>query len=521
MRRLLYAIVVCLICLVAREAAAASRLAVLVANNAGAKDEVELRYAEEDAAKFHRVLRELGDFRPEDMMLLRGEDSDAARRAIIRMNERLRSEPSEGSMLVVYYSGHADATALHLGQSRFAIDELEALVRGSAAQTRVLVVDACRSGTLTRVKGAVAAPQVDIRVRRADASEGAVFLTSSAANEDAQESDAIRGSFFTHYLVSGLRGAADADADGRVTLAEAYGYAYRATLRASSTSLGGLQHPTFAYELRGREDIVLTVLSSAAGRAGGTLTLPAQRTFLVIQNGPEGAVLAELAADAPNRRLALPAGRYFVRGRGPDNLVEGEVSLGASENRVVEEGELAKVAYARLVRKGGTDVRRALGVQAGYTVRTGLWSGSSPCHGAFAGFELDTPGLSWTARVSACRGGFANDTLRAHADELNAQIEGAHVWDLPAISVQIGLALGASALYETFTTRGEAPSRTALAATLTTTAGVEVPLAGAVALQVGAHANVHAFKQSDGAPVAAWATPVTFGSRAGVVARFW
>jgi hypothetical protein len=35
--------------------------------------------------------------------------------------------------------------------------------------------------------------------------------------------------------------------------------AYRATLRASSTSLGGLQHPTFAYELRGREDIVLTV----------------------------------------------------------------------------------------------------------------------------------------------------------------------------------------------------------------------------------------------------------------------
>ena len=84
-----------------------------------------------------------------------------------------------------------------------------------------------------------------------------------------------------------------------------------------------------------------------------------------------------------------------------------------------------------------------------------------------------------------------------------------------------GLALGASALHESFTTRGEAPSQTALAATLTTTAGFEVPLPDAMTFQVDAHANVHAFKQSNGAPAAAWATPVTFGTRAGIVVRFW
>jgi hypothetical protein len=47
---------------------------------------------------------------------------------------------------------------------------------------------------------------------------GHAFLTSSAASEVAQESDRIRASYFTYYLVSGLRGAADVTGEGKVTL---------------------------------------------------------------------------------------------------------------------------------------------------------------------------------------------------------------------------------------------------------------------------------------------------------------
>ena len=32
------------------------------------------------------------------------------------------------------------------------------------------------------------------------------ILTSSAAGENSQESDVLRGSFFSHHLVAGLRG---------------------------------------------------------------------------------------------------------------------------------------------------------------------------------------------------------------------------------------------------------------------------------------------------------------------------
>jgi uncharacterized caspase-like protein len=77
-------------------------------------------------------------------------------------------------------------------------------------------------------------------------------LTASSANEDAQESDEIKGSFFTHALVSGLMGAADRDKNGVVVLEEAYRHAYDATVRASSRTFAGMQHPTFHYDSAGR-----------------------------------------------------------------------------------------------------------------------------------------------------------------------------------------------------------------------------------------------------------------------------
>jgi uncharacterized caspase-like protein len=55
---------------------------------------------------------------------------------------------------------------------------------------------------------------------------GEVVITSSSADELSQESDEVGGSYFTHYLLSGLRGAADTSGDGEVTLDEAYRYVY-------------------------------------------------------------------------------------------------------------------------------------------------------------------------------------------------------------------------------------------------------------------------------------------------------
>ena len=70
---------------------------------------------------------------------------------------------------------------------------------------------------LTQAKGARAEARVDFALPVDDV-RGTAFIASTAVGEAAQESQALGGSFFTHHLETGLRGAADADGDGLVTL---------------------------------------------------------------------------------------------------------------------------------------------------------------------------------------------------------------------------------------------------------------------------------------------------------------
>ncbi|WP_437807521.1 caspase family protein [Sorangium sp. So ce1078] len=454
------------------------RYAVIAGNNAGLRGEVELRYAEADALKVHDVLVGLGGFPPANVTLLRGGDAGAMRRALISMNSRIRQDITGGgveAVLVVYYSGHGDARALHLGNTLMDLPELEQLARGSPAHFRLVILDACRSGALTRVKGGTAAPPLTIRTEARLAGEGVVFLTASSANEDAQESDALGGSFFTHYLTSGLLGAADDDRNGVVTLDEAYRHVSEATIRATSRTLAGTQHPTFRYELRGQGKLALTALPAVAAHRG-TIELPAGRTYLLLEGGSHGPVVAEIAATDVSRRLSVKSGRYFVRGRGQDFLLEGEITVEAGKALRVEDGMLSRAEYARLVRKGQEGADAAHGAQAGYRLRTAFDEGESPCHGVFAGYTLELRQLSVMPRLSACRGGFENEVLRARGDQLDAEVRVAHAWDFPWVTVDLGVSVGAGILHQAFETRGVAAPRTSFVGFLGTGLGLMVDL---------------------------------------------
>jgi hypothetical protein len=78
---------------------------------------------------------------------------------------------------------------------------------------------------------------------------GRVPVTSSGANELSFECTRLSGSPFAQALIWGLRGAADSDGDGRVTLSELYGY-LRARTLAVSLPAGG-QHASWRDELAG------------------------------------------------------------------------------------------------------------------------------------------------------------------------------------------------------------------------------------------------------------------------------
>jgi hypothetical protein len=330
--------------LLSTTAAAERRFALVIGHNEGAGREESLRYARHDAERMAAALREVGDFHAADIVTLIGDrdDADDVREGLDDLENRIRATPGD-TLLVVFYSGHADSVALHLGDSPLPLRELDDRLRASASSVRLLVLDACRAGTLTRVKGD-GADNADL------SAEGYAVVTAATASEDAAESDELQGSFFTHAFVSGLLGAADENGDRRVTLDEAYRHSFDQTVRRSTQSASGVQHPTYRYELRGRSDVVLSLLSTTTERS--SLVAPPRSQLLVFD---AGRVVAEVARDDKGRAVVVPSGRYSVVVRTDDTVYEGDVDITEGQSVPINLQSLSASSYARLVRKGGSD----------------------------------------------------------------------------------------------------------------------------------------------------------------------
>ncbi|HRC59215.1 MAG TPA: caspase family protein, partial [Kofleriaceae bacterium] len=235
--------------------AGTKRIAVAVGHNTGAGDQPPLRFAQDDAAKLADVLVELGGVDAADMFLVQGQGAAAVRGALDRARAaitRARAVPDDRVVLTFYYSGHSDGKAIELGKERITYAELRAWLSTTGADVRIAIIDSCKSGALVRPKGANRGPAFDVSMVNELSATGEVILTSAAADEDALESAEIRGSFFTHHLVSGLHGAADASGDGVVTLSEAYGYAFDRTVTSTAAAGAVPQHPTYDYRVAGR-----------------------------------------------------------------------------------------------------------------------------------------------------------------------------------------------------------------------------------------------------------------------------
>lgn len=284
-------------------------LLVAGANDGGAGRPV-LRYAESDAHAFASVLGEMGGVSAEQKVVLREPSLASMRQGFQSLEQKLRDKRYAGGHreVVVYYSGHADEQGLRLGRELLQWPELRRRVDALGAEVKIAVVDACGSGAITRIKGGVARPAF-----LSDAStdmKGYAFLTSSSADESSQESDRLRGSFFTHALVSGLRGAADMSGDGKVTLGEAYQFAFNETLQKTQSTSGGAQHPSRDMNLAGTGDVVMTdVRQTSAG-----LTLDASLEGRVFIRDSKGNLVAELYKHAGRAlELGLPADTYQVQ----------------------------------------------------------------------------------------------------------------------------------------------------------------------------------------------------------------
>jgi len=295
----------------------------LIGANDGWATDRPLRYAHDDARRMQDVLVQLGQFDPADTTLLLDPSTGELDAALKRIEAQLASA-TESTFFYFYYSGHADASSLHLRGPQLALTTLADRLAGTKATLSLAVLDACRSGAILGTKGAAPVAAVPVRLQADEPVAGFALLSSSGADELSQESKALAGSLFTHHWISALRGAGDTDGDGTVRLTEAYGYAYDRT-RSDTESTALPQRPGFRFSLKGQGDVPLTRLQAAAATL--ELEVEPSRRYVVVDGNEQHLVAEARSHPTERRRLQLAAGTYRVKRPVPDGIDVAEVTL--------------------------------------------------------------------------------------------------------------------------------------------------------------------------------------------------
>jgi hypothetical protein len=388
--------------------ASASRYALLVGSNYGGDNVEQLQWAEEDAGRFSGVLKSLGGFGDSTTVTLLHPDSAALDKELHRAAALLRSSKTpENDLFLLYYSGHADGLNMLLGATSYPLRKVQRYLDSLPAGIRIGIFDACQSGAVTAYKGGK--PAEPFYLTAPQKIKGEVIIASSAANERAQESESLKGSIFSFFWLSGLRGSADASGDRRVTLDEAYRYAYRKTVETSTLTGGEAQHPMYRFNIRGEGDITLTDLSAGVG--GLRFDKSCEGKFLVLSD-----TYTDIFADFSKKKnteafVSLEPGSYTVI-----NANNGEVGVYSftvgepNAARQLSQSMLAPNPLTESRIKGVNTLAQAkMSEPVSSPLSTYAWG-----FGAGAHTTIPSDGRGAVRTLSAC---FANAVyLREHAD---------------------------------------------------------------------------------------------------------
>ncbi|MBN2040649.1 MAG: caspase family protein [Spirochaetes bacterium] len=292
-------------------------------NNGGAKRE-KLLYAVSDAVSFQKLLHEMGGVLPGDSILMLNPDREKFLSGIRALQRKIKVNKHNASRIeaIFYYSGHSDEQAILLGNEKIKYEDIKKSINSFNADVKIAIFDSCSSGAFTRLKGGKM--RTPFMIDNSYNMKGYAFMTSSSIDEASQESDSIKGSFFTHYLLSGLRGAADMTQDGRITLNEAYQFAYNETLARTEKTLSGPQHPNYNIQMSGTGDVVMTDIRKS--RVVMTLDKDLSGKFFI--RDMENNLVCELRKPASRQiQFGLEDGTYTITNIEENGLYEARIVL--------------------------------------------------------------------------------------------------------------------------------------------------------------------------------------------------
>ncbi len=191
-----------------------------------------LQYPDDDAYQMYAFLRSPeGGALPEDQIRLLINE-EATRDHVIQAMQEMFGYADENDVILFYFSGHGLDGALLPADfdgfnNRLFYQELTSLLDQSLARQKLVIADACYSGSLLAAKGDTGFDLDQYYRELEKAAGGTAILLSSKQEEYSLEDKGLRAGVFSYYLRQGLKGNADKDQDGVIRIGELYAYIHQ------------------------------------------------------------------------------------------------------------------------------------------------------------------------------------------------------------------------------------------------------------------------------------------------------
>lgn len=202
----------------------------------------------EDAQNFRKIMRN----DTKNITLLTSENATVD--ATIDKLKKFAAGTKADDRIIFFYSGHGDGGQgggkpgifMHDGNT-LPYETIVKILRASKAKEKIIVINACYSGTLGNV------------LKSLGTNDDIIAITSSRPDEVTFEDTILGGCFFTRSLEKALMGKADKNKDKKVTLLEAFKYVHKDVVdRSTKSGNAEPQHPClFAPKWVQDKDVVL------------------------------------------------------------------------------------------------------------------------------------------------------------------------------------------------------------------------------------------------------------------------
>lgn len=205
-----------------------------------------LKYAVNDARAMYNHLITFSQIPSDNVTLLLNQDATITRLRSA-LGTHLKNKAGPEDMVIIFFAGHGatekdvmspdgdglekyllpyDANPKDLYATALPMGEISRIFHRIRSDRLLFVADSCYSGAsggrTIGIDGGIRANLSDAFFERVTSGKGRVVISASGANEVSSESDELKQGIFTYYLLEGLRGKADIDEDGVVTVDEAF-----------------------------------------------------------------------------------------------------------------------------------------------------------------------------------------------------------------------------------------------------------------------------------------------------------